>query len=166
MKYYHVSSLVQSGQTLRKDSKQNYSYCEFVSNCDVSSYKKFLNIHQLLSSSNIFNITGRTANKWVCEALFEYIRLNYYLNKPSRIWSVYLSRTYNEALKFYKVERQPYDTPERVSHIFEIEVNENAIVSIFDTALFEEAEKSFYVDEITEKYILKLAKKHICIGPM
>ena len=159
MKYYHVSSLVHSGQTLRKDTKQNYSYCEFISNCDVSSYENFLKVRQQLLNLDVFEKTGRTANKWTCEALFEYIRSNYYSNKPSRVWSVYLSRTFDEAFSFYTVERKPYDTTERISHIFEIEVPNNEEVSIFDMTLFEEAEKSLYVDNIAESIYLEACKK-------
>ena len=159
MNYYHVSSLVQSGQTLRKDTKQNYSYCEFVSNCDVSSYENFLKVWQQLLNLDVFEKTGRTANKWTCEALFEYIRSNYYSNKPSRVWSVYLSRTFDEAFSFYTAERKPHDTFERVSHIFEIEISDNEEVSIFDMVLFEDAEKSFYVDEITEKIYTQACEK-------
>ena len=159
MKYYHVSSLVQSGQILRKDTKRNYSCCEFISNCDVSSYEKFLNILQQLSSSNIFNITGRSANKWTCEAVFENIRSNCYPNKPSRVWSVYLSKTFEEALKFYTHERKPHDTQERVSHIFEIDLPDIENVSVFDMTLFEEAEQSLYVEDITPSIYAQICQK-------
>ncbi len=159
MKYYHVSSLVQSGQILRKNTKQNYCYCEFISNCDVSSYEKFLIIRQQLSSLNIFNITGRTANKWSCEAVFENIRSNCYPNKPSRVWSVYLSKTFEEALKFYTHERRSHDTQERVSHIFEVDISDNEKVSVFDMTLFEEAEQSLYVEEIAPSTYDQICEK-------
>lgn len=61
--YCHVSSYVQTGQTLTRATKNNYGYCHYVSTCDLSTYNKFLNIYHKLCLSNAERNSGRKAEK-------------------------------------------------------------------------------------------------------
>ena len=90
MQYYHVSSYVKEGDVLTRNTKNNREWCCFASSCDLSTFEKFLECYNYLSSRNVSNLTGRTVAKWACESLFDYIRRTEFVEKPSRIWGIYL----------------------------------------------------------------------------
>ena len=134
MKYYHVSSYLQPGDRLTKNTKNNYDYCCYVSVCDVSTFEKYLECYKSLCLSGVHQKTGRTAAKWACEAIFEHIRKSEYPNKPSRIWGVYLCDKLDDARGFlnsYRKPRKQNDGTFVYAHIFEIEL-EASQVQAFD----------------------------------
>lgn len=154
MIYYHVSRLIEEGQKLTKQTKNNYNCCEYISNYDVSSRDKLLSCYRNLHEIDIHGITGRNSQKWCCEALFEYIRRTEFPDRPSRIWGIYLSENFNDARSFLDIYRKPIIEPDGnqlVAHIYEIDVPNNKVVFIFDMKLYSE------VDEYLQKMLIENA---------
>ena len=144
MVYYHVSRLLNEGQILTHKTKNNYQYCRYIEECDVSSCENLLKCCMHLRDRNVFNITGRRAEKWCCEALFEYIRKTKYPNMPSRIWGIFLSKEYGDACVFLNNYRKPTTDKngnQLIGHIYEIDVPENKTVFVFDMSLYTEIDE-------------------------
>jgi len=144
MQYYHVSSYVKEGDVLTRNTKNNREWCCFASSCDLSTFEKFLECYNYLSSRNVSNLTGRTVAKWACEALFDYIRRTEFVEKPSRIWGIYLSATLEDAKKFLVADRKPWVDKNGIrheSHIFSITLKSTDKVYTFDMDLYTQADK-------------------------
>lgn len=144
MKYYHVSRYVKEGLVLKRETKNNYCYCEYIDNCDVSTSEKLLECYKYLCKIQAFKVTDRKESKWCCEALFEYIRKIEFLDKPSRIWGVYLSATLDDAYSFLSKHRKPIigeNGEQLIGHIYRIYIPEYVKVSEFDMAIYTEADE-------------------------
>ena len=90
--YYHVSSYISEGQILTAKTKNNFEYRQYISTCDVSTYCKFVESYQKIDTDETCQQTGWSVEKWMCEAIFEYVRKKEYMDKPSRIWGLFLSK--------------------------------------------------------------------------
>lgn len=166
MTYYHVSSYLREGDYLTRKTKNNFDYCCYASICDVSTYEKFIECYQQLCLSNVQQNTGRTAAKWICEAVFEYVRKNEFSDKPSRIWGFYLSSTTAEARTFLQKERQPWIDASgnlRTAHIFEINIPDTQKVHCFNMDFYTEADRKLHLDKLdrsTYNFILSKAREY------
>ena len=117
MHYYHVSSHAKEGQIFTKETKNNFNYCEFMCVNDFSTYEKSFNLYKEMLKMDLYSKTGRNASKWLCEAIFEYVRKhNNHTDLPSRVWGVYLCDTKEHAKEFKNNERG------KESKIFEVNV--------------------------------------------
>ena len=132
--YYHVSSYIRPGQILTHATKNNYDYCCYVSTCEPSTYKEFLDIYQKLCLSNAERNSGRKADKWACEAIFDYVRRTEFPKMPSRIWGIYLTDSMEAAEEFLRTERDS-----QRAHIYEVQLPEKATVFSFDMDIFTKA---------------------------
>ena len=144
MQYYHVSSYIKEGDVLTRHTKNNHEWCCFASSRDLSTYENFLECYNFLSSQNVQNSTGRSAAKWTCEALFDYIRRTEFSEKPSRIWGIYLSATLEDAKEFLATDRNPWVDINGIrheSHIFSIMLKTTDNVHTFDMDLYTQADK-------------------------
>ena len=90
--YYHVSSYISEGQKLTANTKNNLEYRQYISTCEVSTYHKFVESYQKINNDETYQQTGWSVEKWMCEAIFEYVRKEEYPDKPSRIWGLFLSK--------------------------------------------------------------------------
>ena len=144
MQYYHVSSYVKEGDVLTRHTKNNHEWCCFASSCDLSTYEKFLECYNYLFSRNVQNSTGRSAAKWACEALFDYIRRTEFLEKPSRVWGIYLSASLEDAKTFLAAKRKPWVDSKGMrheAHIYAIILQTNDQVHTFDMNLYTQADE-------------------------
>lgn len=88
-KYYHVSGLLHNNDVLKRDSKNNLSFCEFISECNVSTFDAYLQSYKSIAFMNSLNNSGKDDSKWMTEALFEHVRKTSFKDKPSRIWGYF-----------------------------------------------------------------------------
>ena len=170
MLYYHVSRYVNKGDLLTKETKNNYDFCEYISNCDVTTYEKVLTCYQHLCSKNTFEITQRKESKWVSEAIFEYIRKTEYIDMPSRIWGVYLSENLESARLFKNEYRRPIinERGEKlIGYIYEVEVPSEAKICVFDMNIYSQADQILQnaieketFDELTFLSICSMAREY------
>lgn len=153
MTYYHVSSLIKEGQILKRNTKNNFDYCCYVSSCDVTSYEEFIECYNNLCLSRVYEYSGRTAAKWMCEAIFEHVRQKEFPDKPSRIWGIYLSDSYEEAKKFLDEERKPWVDEygnTRISYIYQVDILDGQKVHCFDMDLYTKADNKLQADPQNE----------------
>ena len=116
MKYYHVSSRLKEGNQLLRTGKVGYDFCVYGTVCDLSTYEEYIECYRKLCLEQIYSKTKRTAGKWITEYLFEKVRREKYSFLPSRLWSIFLSDSFEESKNFLETERA-YEG----SKIFEIE---------------------------------------------
>ena len=161
--YYHVSSYVKEGQTLKKETKNNQFFCEYISNCDISTCKKLIECYEYLCSIQSFKTTNRKEGKWCCESIFEYIRKTEYPDKPSRIWSIYLFAKLDDACFFLNEYRKPTikENGEKVvAHIYQIEIPEEKVF-VFDMNIYSEAD-NLLQDHLEKGSFDNLLYENIC----
>ena len=156
MIFYHVSSYVSEYQKLTRKSKNNRCICEYISNCSNESYQNYQYYYNELKGYHIKDISGRDAEKWISEAIFDGVRKKYYINKPSRIWGIFLSDSFTNAKEFLLEHRDP-----QTSHIYEVDIPYN--VCGFDMSFFSKADEkirdeNFSVDSY--HYAVRLAKDY------
>ena len=164
--YYHVSSLVKTGDNLVHETKNNIGYCDLASKQDVSTYEKFENYYKYLCGINILKETGRTAAKWGCETIFEYVRKTYFQHLPSRIWGIYLNVSKEQARQFLNNERKTSIDQQgniRKAYIFKVHVPEGSKVCSFNMDIYTEADRMLAQNELSEGiyiYLIKKAKEY------
>lgn len=98
--FFHVSSYAKEGQVFTKQSKMNFDFCEYICINDFSIYENALSNYKEMIKIGFASKTGRISSKWLCEAIFESVRKQYYSTMPSRVWGIYLCKTKNEATIF------------------------------------------------------------------
>ena len=62
-KYYHVSGLLNNNDVLTKKSKNNLSFCEFISECDVSTFEAYIQTYNDIRHMRVFNRIRYTCYK-------------------------------------------------------------------------------------------------------
>ena len=70
MKYYHVSKRLSSGTTIHPYKKTFLGWSDYSYKSVVSNEQELFDVLSFLKSSTVFNDTGRTPEKWLCEILF------------------------------------------------------------------------------------------------
>lgn len=98
--FYHVSSFIHENLILTKEGKPHQEMCNLICGFDISTLSKCEVLFNIINKLNINTDTGRQNDKWLCEAIFEYIRKIEYPNNPSRMWGLFVVSTYEEAKKF------------------------------------------------------------------
>lgn len=134
MIYYHVSSCVSEKQLLTRETKKHRCYCEYICSCDSVDYEKYKNDYNEFLKNKIDQNTGRDAAKWICEAVFEGVRKKCFPEKPSRVWGIYLSNSYENAIKFLNNYRDP-----ETAHIYEVNIKFKILG--FDMSFFTKADE-------------------------
>lgn len=158
MVYYHVSRRIQEEKLLNKSTKKDKEYCQNISNCTAKNYKEFYILFQeMYKNPHLIMRTKTLPSKWICEAIFEFVRKQSYPNMPSRVWGVFLCKTYEEAKIFNKNER------ENNGHIYAIHLSENAKIYEFNMIWYSLAnelieEQKFSIDSYN--IAIKYAKQY------
>ncbi len=132
--YYHVSSSIKENQVLKMKTKRLAYFCDIVWAFDTSSLYNCETLLNILNNLNAEEQTHRHNSKWLCEAIFEYIRKTEFPNDPSRVWGVFVVPTYEEAVEFkskYRAEK---------ANIFEI-IQSPENVFRYDMGFFDIAHK-------------------------
>lgn len=153
MVYYHVSRQLHVGDTIYPQQKSFCGWSEFAFNTNIRNYTDFERNYNYLKDSDVFQVTGRTFAKWLCETLFESIRRQRYSNYPTRIYGTFLCKELSESRIFNIAERKGNGT------IFIVQTKEP--VDFFDMQLFTDAESSLNgVSEDIYNNCLGLAVKY------
>lgn len=154
MIYYHVSSCGYEGKVLRIGNKPLQKYIDYILQQNVDSFECALDTYNQLCANSINKITGRRAEKWLCERIFESIRIKQFPSLPSRLQSVYLCESYEEATLFNKKMRNG------TAKIYKVEIASAA--TSFDMDLFTEAEEMLYqkLDTFTYNKAKELATEY------
>ena len=151
--YFHVSSYVHEGDILTHQTKYNPDTCERISKAHISNYKDYLSLLNSLEEEKICDKTGRDHYKWSCEAIFESVRVEYYPDRPSRIWGIYLVDSFQKAQEFCKNFRQG------TAGIFEIDVSEKDVYR-FDMDMFTNVDEALRADHSLGNYIKAVEIAH------
>ena len=155
MPYFHTSSYLKEGQTVSKNTKNNYKTCEFIFSYDVDCYSEYLSLLNELDKKNISR-TGRDKYKWACEAIFESVRKKNFADLPSRIWGMYAFGLLENAILFNNSYRKGK------ANIFEINPSEK--VYKFNMSLFTKADDFLRKNDNKSSFnhAKKLAYKYWC----
>ena len=156
--YYHVSSLRKEGDKLLRTDKIGYDYCCYASSCDLSTFEKYIECYNNLLLSNVYAMTHRTAQKWICEYIFEKVRKYHYPDLPSRLWGIFLTNSL-EAAKEFLYEKRNYP----VYMIFEIVIKDEESVHCFDMDIFTKAHTNLETDPLNPSFYneaFELAKQY------
>lgn len=145
MIFYHVSSYVNKGDHLTRESKKKYETCILISQIQINDHDDYIKLLTKMENDGIKEKTGRTHYKWSCEAIFETVRATLDKNLPSRIWGIFVTKSIDEAIKFRNNHRA------KESHIFQVDIPEDSVYE-FDMNLFTAAEKKLSVDPSEENY--------------
>ena len=143
--YYHVSSFLEVNQIITRKTKNNIDFCSLASACDISTFDKFIILYEKLCFSEVHKKTGRTAEKWLCEYIFEKVRMQKFPNYPSRIWGLYLNTSVQEA-KDFLIKYRDVNT----AKIFELELSDEITVYCFNMDIFTEAHELLLYNTINE----------------
>ena len=133
MKYYHVSTRLSAGTTIHPYDKPFSVWSDYSYKCAVSNEQELFDVLSFLKSSTVFNDTGRTPEKWLCEILFENVRRSRFNNHANRIYGTYLCGSIKDAEMFNEKYR------ENKAKIFMVELSET--VPFYDMHLFTKAQE-------------------------
>lgn len=98
--FYHVSSYIHTNEILKKGTKPNGEFCNLICTSNISTLPEIEVLLKKLNSMKVLEKTGRPSGKWLCEAIFEHVRKTEFPNNPSRVWGIFVTRTYNDAERF------------------------------------------------------------------
>lgn len=154
MVYYHVSRRRKIGDIISPQQKPFGAWSRFAYTTTIEGYTDFIKTHDYLQTSGVFQETGRTFEKWLCETLFESVRKQRYPNCPTRIYGTFLCKEFSESRMFNETEREGDGT------IFRVRTKES--VDYFDMKLFTDAESSLHcgISEGVYNYCLEKAVKY------
>ena len=142
------------GDTIYPKQKSFSGWSEYAYTANIQSYADFVKSHDYLKASDVFQETGRTVAKWLCETLFESIRQQRYPDCPTRIYGTFLCKELDDSRIFNRDEREGNGA------IFKVDTKD--VVNYFDMQLFTDAERSLYSRVSEEMYIncIDLAVKY------
>ena len=136
MVYYHVSSQLHVGYTIYPFQKSFSGWSKFAYDADFHNYLDVVKSYDHLMMSNVLCDTGRTPEKWLCEALFESVRKQKYPDCPTRIYGTFLCKELDDSRIFNQTKRKGSGT------IFVVNVKDD--VDFFNMQLFTDAESSLH----------------------
>lgn len=143
--FYHVSTHAHAGDIYSRETKNNFNECKYVSSHVPSSYEEACQLLDYMRENSFGAKTGKSPEKWLCEAIFENVRKNCFSNLPSRIWGVFLCDSLEMATSFKEKERKPE------TKIFGVCISEDA-VQRFNMNLFTVACDSLVRSFSSESY--------------
>ena len=138
--------------------KVGYDYCCYAATCDLSTFEKYVECYNNLCLSKVYDTTKRTASKWICEYIFEKVRIHYHPKLPSRLWGLYLTSSFEDAKDFLYSQRNYLG-----SKIFEIIIPNENEVYCFDMNIFTKAHDNIEKDPLNPHFYdlaFELAKQY------
>ena len=127
--FFHVSSHSSEGMYLIKESKPFQELCDLICEADTSSLDKCKDLLKEINQKNNYpDNEKRRDDKWLCEAIFEYVRKTEYPDNPSRVWGVFVVDTPEKAEEFIiksnrKKESKIFEIVQPVENVFEYDMS-------------------------------------------
>ncbi len=124
--FYHVSSHICENYILKKENKPYPDLCNLICESDVSTISKCKDLLKKIKQLNPDEEINRPNGKWLCEAIFEYVRKTEYPQYPSRVWGVFVTRTYKDAEEFNFEARKGraniFEIVQPIENVFEFDM--------------------------------------------